>query len=156
LTSGPDNHAIHRQGSAIVLAFDFGARRIGIATGNAHTRTASPLQTLAAGGDTLPWDDIDRVVAEWRPEQLLVGMPGGHSSIVPRVRAFAAELGKRFGLPVATVDETRTSEAARVEIAAARRSGVQRRRSGKGDVDKLAACLIAEQWMSERESAGST
>jgi RNase H-fold protein (predicted Holliday junction resolvase) len=43
-----------------------------------------------------------------------------------------------------------------VEIAAARRSGVHRRRSGNGDVDKLAACLIAEQWMSERESAGST
>jgi putative Holliday junction resolvase len=151
LTSGPDNHAIHRQGSAIVLAFDFGARRIGVATGNALTRTASPLVTLANASD-VPWSGIDRLVAEWRPGQLVVGLPGEHSAILPRVRAFAAELGQRYGLPVAAVDEATTSEAARSEISAARRSGLKRSRVAKGDVDKLAACLIAEQWMGDRQA----
>lgn len=150
MTSGRDSQSIDRPGGYIVLAFDFGARRIGVATGNAHTRTASPLQTLASGGDAVPWADVDRLIADWRPAQLVVGLPAEHSSILPRVRAFAAELGRRYGLPVGTVDEARTSEAARAEIAAARRSGIEQRRSRKGDVDKLAACLIAEQWMSER------
>lgn len=149
MTGARDNH-IDRPGGYIVLAFDFGARRIGVATGNAYTRTASPLQTLVASGDAVPWNDVDRLVADWRPTQLVVGMPGEHSSIRPRVRAFAAELEARYGLPVGTVDEARTSEAARSEIAAARRSGVEQRRSRKGDIDKLAACLIAEQWMSEQ------
>ena len=63
---------------------------------------------------------------------------------------FAAALAERYGLPVATVDETLTSAAAQSELAEKRRSGYLRRRVGKGGVDRLAACLIAEQWMSQQ------
>src|SRR5690606_3736912 len=70
LTGGRDNHSSDRPGGYIVLAFDFGLRRIGVATGNAYTRTASPLQTLVTAGDAVPWNDVDRLVADWRPAQL--------------------------------------------------------------------------------------
>jgi len=135
----------------ILLAFDFGLRRLGVATGNLHTRTASPLTTLHVHQD-LPWSDIDRVVADWRPAQLVVGLPQGEgvAHIAGRIREFAAALARRYSLPVATVDETLTSEAARAELGASRRSGFLRRRVGKGRTDRVAACLIAEQWMSER------
>jgi RNase H-fold protein (predicted Holliday junction resolvase) len=53
-------------------------------------------------------------------------------------------------LPVATVDETLSSAAAESELAEKRRSGYLRRRVGKGGVDRVAACLIAEQWMNEQ------
>jgi putative Holliday junction resolvase len=138
-------------GRDVVLAFDFGLRRIGLATANLQTRTASPLTTLRVEG-TPPWIEIDRVIADWRPGQIVIGVPEGDgaSTIARQARAFAAELAKRYGLPVATVDETLTSVAAHAELAEKRRSGYLRRRVGKGTVDRVAACLIAEQWMSQQ------
>lgn len=135
----------------ILLAFDFGLRRIGIATANRETRTASPLTTLRSDREP-PWTEIDRVIEDWRPAQLVVGVPEGEGAeaVARRARAFAATLGERYGLPVGTVDETLTSVAAESALAEQRRSGYLRRRTGKGSVDRLAACLIAEQWMNEQ------
>jgi len=134
----------------ILLAFDFGLRRLGVATANLQTRTASPLTTLQVDRD-IPWIELDRVVGEWRPAQLIVGLPDGAGAvrIAERARAFAQALMDRYRLPVATVDETLTSAAARSELNAGRRSGLLKRRVGKGRTDRLAACLIAEQWMNE-------
>jgi putative Holliday junction resolvase len=133
-----------------VLAFDFGLRRLGLATANLATRTASPLTTLTVR-HAIPWPDIDRVIEEWRPAQLVVGLPEGEgaAAIARAVRAFVAELGERYRLPVATVDETLTSAAAQSELTSARRSGYLRRRVERGSTDRVAACLIAEQWLSE-------
>jgi putative holliday junction resolvase len=134
----------------ILLAFDFGLRRLGVATANLQTRTASPLTTLHVNRD-IPWSDLDRVIGDWRPAQLVVGLPAGAGAaeIAARVRDFVAELTERYRLPVATVDETLSSAAARSELNAGRRSGFLRRRVGKGRTDRIAACLIAEQWMNE-------
>jgi putative pre-16S rRNA nuclease len=135
----------------VVLAFDFGLRRLGVATANLATRTASPLTTLRVR-DEIPWPDIDRVIDEWRPAHLVVGLPEGEGAerIARDVRAFVARLGERYRLPVSTVDETLTSAAAQSELASARRSGYLRRRVGRGENDRIAACLIAEQWLNEQ------
>jgi len=129
----------------VVLAFDFGLRRVGIATANLATRTASPLTTLKVR-DAIPWPDIDRLIA-----QLVVGLPEGEgaAAIARAVRTFVVQLGERYRLPVATVDETLTSAAAQSELASARRSGYLRRRVQRESTDRVAACLIAEQWLSE-------
>ena len=134
----------------ILLAFDFGLRRLGVATANLQTRTASPLTTLQVDRD-VPWEELDRVVNDWRPAQLVVGLPDGEGAvrIAKRVRAFVRALVDRYQLPVATVDETLSSAAARSELNAGRRSGFLRRRVGKGRTDRVAACIIAEQWMNE-------
>jgi putative Holliday junction resolvase len=135
----------------VLLAFDFGLRRIGIATANRHTRTASPLTTVRVEREP-PWADIDRIVEDWRPGQLVVGVPEGDgaAAVARAARAFAAALGARYGLPVATVDETLTSRAAESALADGRRSGYLRRRVERGKVDRIAACLIAEQWINEQ------
>jgi len=134
----------------VVLAFDFGLRRVGIATANLATRTASPLTTLKLR-DAIPWPDIDRVIEEWQPAQLVVGLPEGEgaASIARAVRAFVAQLRERYRLPVATVDETLTSAEAQSELTNARRSGYLRRRVQRDSTDRVAACLIAEQWLSQ-------
>jgi putative Holliday junction resolvase len=136
-------------GRHVLLAFDFGLRRLGVATANLATRTASPLTTLRVDRQ-FPWQDIDRVVEDWRPAQLVVGIPEseGAAGIAATIRRFVAELAERYGLPVATVDETLTSAAAESELTHARRSGYLRRRVGRDSTDRVAACLIAEQWMS--------
>jgi putative Holliday junction resolvase len=135
----------------VLLAFDFGLRRIGVATANFETKTATPLATLRVDRDP-PWTELDRIVAEWQPAQLIVGVPEGEgaASVARRARQFAAAIRARYALPVATVDETLTSVEAETTLAANRRSGYLRRRVGKGRVDRAAACLIAEQWMNEQ------
>ncbi len=140
----------HGSNPQILLAFDFGLRRFGVATANLATRTASPLTTLRLDRE-IPWADIDRVDRDWRPAQLVVGLPEGEgvARIARAVRAFVAQLVERYRLPVATVDETLTSVAAQTELTNARRSGFLRRRVGRDSTDRVAACLIAEQWMSE-------
>lgn len=139
----------------ILIAFDFGLRRLGVATANLATRTASPLTTLRVDRD-VPWTDLDRVIEDWRPAQIVVGLPEGDGAerIARRVRGFVKALIQRYGLPVATVDETLTSVEAEAELAAGRRSGFLRRRIGRGSSDRVAACLIAEQWMNGHAHGG--
>ena len=134
----------------VLLAFDFGFRRIGVASGNLHTRTASPLTTLTVRGD-LPWDELDRAIDEWHPGQLVVGLPDPKHArdVAARARDFMAALRERYDLPVAAVDESLTSRAAHSELKEARQAGLLRKRVRKGKIDSHAACLIAEQWMSE-------
>jgi len=139
----------HGRNPQLLIAFDFGLRRLGVATANLATRTASPLTTLRIDRE-IPWSEIDRVVGDWQPAQLVVGLPEGDGAkeIARAVRGFVAQLVERYGLPVATVDETLTSAAAQTELTTARRSGFLRRRVGRDSTDRVAACLIAEQWMS--------
>jgi putative holliday junction resolvase len=140
----------------IVVAFDFGLRRIGVATANLRTRTATPLTTLNARG-LAPWLELDRLLLDWQPAQLVVGMPPDQDSNVGRAaRAFTAQLTERYALPVARVDESLTSSSVWSALRDARRSGYLRRRIGRDRVDRHAACLIAEQWMSSRTDDSRT
>lgn len=137
-------------GPEILLAFDFGLRRIGVASANRRTATASPLKPLAHG-KALPWRELDALIAEWHPGQLLVGLPdpGTAARMADSAKAFAAALEERYGLPVATVDETLTSRAAQSELIMARQTGMMTKRIRKESLDGHAACLIAEQWLRE-------
>jgi putative Holliday junction resolvase len=137
----------------VLLAFDFGLRRIGVASANFLTCTASPVATLRVGA-RIPWEDLDRIIAEWSPELLVVGLPrdGGRDALAAQVTRFVGALEQRYGLSVATVDESLTSHAAHAALRDARRAGHLRRRlRHRGLLDRHAACLIAEQWLSERQ-----
>jgi putative Holliday junction resolvase len=116
------------------LAFDFGTRRVCVATGNALTGTATPLTTLSAQGDAL-LAAIAELVDSWRPDALVVGVPfhpdgAAHANTV-RARRFARSLGARFGLPVHEVDERYTTTDAK--------------RAGAADLDAAAAAIVLEQ-----------
>jgi putative Holliday junction resolvase len=141
------------RGAAVLIAFDFGQRRIGVATGNLLTRTASPLTTVNVGAE-LPWHEIDRIIAEWRPQRLVVGQPSSTGPVATQVAHFVDALQQRYGLDVATVDETLTSHAAHSGLRDARRAGYLRRKvRKKAEVDRHAACLIAEQWLSSQHGS---
>jgi putative Holliday junction resolvase len=121
-----------------VLAFDFGLKRIGVAVGEPELGTAHPLPAIAAPG----FDSIGKLVAEWRPAQLVVGLPvaeQGEHALAKRVERFARQLEGRFHLPVARVDERFTS----VEAESLLR-GVK-----KKAIDSVAAQLLLEQYFAE-------
>ena len=140
--------------SATLLAFDFGLRRIGVAVGQTVTHSARPLTTLISGDDGPDWLAIERLIDDWRPDVLLVGLPlssdGSESDQCRAARGFAAELGD-YDIPVQLIDEHLTSAAATDLLREARRRGDRQNRVRKGDIAAVSAALIAEQWLNERD-----
>lgn len=133
----------------IVLAFDYGTLRIGVAVGDTLTRTARPLRTIERK-TALPWEALQRLIEEYLPAQLLVGVPynvdGTETALTAAVRDFAQQLATRSRLPVALVDERYSSLEAEQELRLARRGGLKTRRVTHADVDRVAAKLILERW----------
>lgn len=141
----------------IVLAFDFGLRRIGVACGDTVSRHAAGLQTVPAGPKGPRWESIDSMMRDWQPGMVVVGLPynvdGSDSEMTGAARSFAAELACRFSIEVVMVDERYSSLEAGARLQSARASGLRRRRVAKSDVDAAAACVILERWFTETGSA---
>ena len=137
----------------VVLAFDFGRRRIGVACGDTVSRTAAPLEGVPAGSAGPRWEVIEALHREWQPALAVVGLPynvdGSDSAMTLAAREFAAELGRRCRLPVVLVDERYSSREAEAKLKSERESGLRRRRVVKADVDAAAACVILERWFTE-------
>jgi putative Holliday junction resolvase len=127
-----------------VLAFDFGLRNIGVATGQAITHTASEIATVRARDGVPDWNTVDALVRQWQPDALLVGLPlnmdDTESEMSTRAKAFARKLRSRYRLAVELVDERLTSFEAR---------GIS------DDLDTqhaIAARLIAETYLNALQS----
>lgn len=136
-------------GARTVLAFDFGLRRIGVAVGQAVTRSASALTTLPAVEGEPEGRALDRLIGEWQPDRLLLGTPiapGETSALEAPLKRFRRRL-EGYGIPVELVDEQFSSAEAHSRLTGARRSGARRRRVSKADIDSLSARIIAEQWL---------
>ncbi|MEJ2534008.1 MAG: Holliday junction resolvase RuvX [Gammaproteobacteria bacterium] len=137
------------------LGFDFGLRRIGVASGQTATCTANPLAVIAHG-DAPDWAALERLVREWRPVGLVVGLPldpeGEETDMSRRARAFARQLEARFGLPVHYNDERLTSRAAGELFASLRASGRARRKDAVR-LDAMAAGLILQNWLKRVRTA---
>ncbi|NQW94900.1 MAG: Holliday junction resolvase RuvX [Polaromonas sp.] len=118
------------------LAFDFGLKRTGVATGNRLTRTASPQPTISANNDQR-LDAIALRIKEWEPDALVVGIPfhpdGAPHENTARAQKFARQLRARFSLTVFEVDE--------------RYSTTEAISSGAKDADAASACIILEQFL---------
>ena len=118
------------------LAFDFGTQRIGVATGNTLTGSAKGLRTVAAEGDAR-FEAIGRLIDEWRPDALVIGVPfhpdGAAHDNTERARRFGRQLHGRFKLPVHEVDE--------------RYSTTEALAGGAEDIDAESAAIILEQFL---------
>ncbi len=118
-----------------LLAFDFGEKRVGVATGNTLTKTAQALTILTYNNKDQLFEKIQKLLAEWQPEALVVGLPthpdGQPHVMTAKAKRFANQLQGRYQLSVHLVDERYTSVS--VE---------------EGD-DALAAQLILEQYFQE-------
>ena len=139
-----------------VLGFDVGARRIGVAVGNALTGNASAIAVIDVHANGPDWAHFDKLLRQWRPDGLIVGDPmtldGGDQPIRKAAKAFALAVQQRSGLPVAMVDERNSSQEAARRLAAARAAGTRKRRDA--DVlDAVAAAVIIERWLSSPRDA---
>jgi len=132
---------------ATLLAFDFGARRIGVAVGTTRLRTARPLTTIDTERNDQRFAAIAALIAEWQPDRLVVGLPlhadGTPHEMTARARRFAHQLEGRTGLPVVQVDERHTTELARSALQAGGRGG----REHRALRDAVAAQLILQAYL---------
>jgi putative holliday junction resolvase len=127
-----------------VLGFDFGEHRIGVASGQMITQTATPVCILSAKQGKPNWDELAKLIQTWKPDCLVFGLAlhkdGSPSDTSKRTEKFAQHCAKRFKLPIEFVNESLSSKEvlARIET-----MGLKKR----DHIDDLAACVILETWM---------
>lgn len=132
--------------SGLLLAFDFGLRRIGVALGESMLKSARPLTVIDAEANDARFATIASLIGEWQPAALVVGLPvgldGQEHDLTHRSRRFARQLEGRFGLPVHLVDERLTSLEAEQHL----RDAGQNWQRRKANVDAEAAAIILQSY----------
>lgn len=130
-----------------LLAFDYGTKNIGVAAGQTITSSANSLTGLKAKDGIPDWNQIEKLISEWKPDLVLVGLPlnmdDTESELSARARKFGNRLHGRFGVKVEMVDERLSSFEAKGEIMA--RGGSRDYKNNP--VDSIAARLILESWL---------
>ncbi len=135
--------------SGTLLAFDFGTRSIGVAIGQRITGTARPLAAIKAQDGTPDWNIIARLLKEWQPETVIVGLPlnmdGTEQPLTARARNFANKIHGRFGVPITLHDERLSTVEARAGLF--EHGGF--RALNKGSVDSASAVVILESYFEQ-------
>ena len=141
------NASGRRLSNPTYLGFDYGMRKIGIAVGQALTRTARELDTVRVKGSSPDWRRLSEHVEAWRPSAFVVGLPldtrGGETNMSRLARQFGQTLANRYNLEVYWVNEFLSTEAARHALSA------QDRRRALAKTDQVAARLILETFLNE-------
>ncbi len=134
----------------VVLGFDFGEKRIGIAVGQELTATARGITTLISRNRQPDWDSITRLMEEWQPNAIVVGRPlhldGTEVAITKLAHRFGNRLAGRYNLPVYTMDERLTSYEAEQQLAE------EQGNYSKEEVDMRAAQIILQCWLNQQQS----
>lgn len=130
-----------------LLAFDYGTKNIGVASGQSLTGSANSLAPLKAKDGVPDWNQIETLLKDWQPDLVLVGLPlnmdGSESELSARARKFANRLYGRFGVKIELVDERLSSFEAKGEVMRAGGS----RDYKNNPVDSIAARIILEAWL---------
>jgi putative holliday junction resolvase len=137
----------------VFLGFDYGGKFIGVAVGSTHSGLAQPAATVRVRANHVPdWDQISRLVSEWRPHALVVGLPlnmdGTEQTMTRAARAFGDRLKERYNLPVHMVDERLTTRAAKDQLYAAGVAGTRH----KSRLDEVAAQTILQSFLNGQKN----
>jgi putative Holliday junction resolvase len=139
--------------SQTVLGFDYGRRKIGIAVGQTSTGFTEGIATIPANSPAGPWLKIGKLITEWQPDALVVGLPlavtGGEPEFAGYAREFGRQLKCRFELPVDFIDETLTTDFADAIIRETTAPGKRITKRRKSVRDQLAAELILKTYLHE-------
>ena len=134
------------QPNQVLLGFDFGKKRIGVATGQTITQSANPLITLSAKQGAPDWEAIETLIQEWKPNALVVGIPyhmdGSEQPMTLAAERFCRQLEGRFNLPVHHADERLSSVQAE--------SLLKEQGDSSSKIDAVAAQVILESWLQQK------
>ena len=135
-----------------LLAFDFGEARLGVAVGYEKTGMVHPLVTLRIKDDQPDWAQVEKLINEWNPTALIVGLPlnmdGSDNPMTFKARKFGNRLNGRYNLPIHMVDERLTTRIASEALA---ETGLASRKY-KAVIDQLAAQHILQTYLSQQQN----
>jgi putative Holliday junction resolvase len=138
-----------------LLGFDYGTQKIGVAVGQTITHTARPLDTVAVNSSIPTWDHLDKLMAEWHPDGLVVGLPlsadGDETPMCDEARRFGHALESRYHLPVYWIDESLTTKEALVTL---RSDGASQEKQERAH-HQVAAQLILETFLHQEHRKAS-
>ena len=141
--------------SRSIMGFDYGTKSIGVAIGQELTGSARPLRSLKANDGIPNWDEIEKLIKEWQPDLLIVGLPlnmdGTDQEITVRARKFGNRLHGRFGIQIDLHDERLSTVSAHAALRDAGRS----QRSSRRIVDQVAAVVLLQQAVDVEKSTGN-
>jgi putative Holliday junction resolvase len=133
----------------ILMAFDFGKKRIGVAIGQTVTQSARPLITIHAKDGVPDWQSVTPLIKKWQPDALVIGIPlnmdGSEQPLTELAREFANALKEQYNLPIFEMDERLTTKDARERLFT--EGGYKALQDGK--IDQVAAQLILQNWFAE-------
>jgi len=133
------------EASHTLLGFDYGRRRIGVAVGQRLTRSATPLTTVRARDGKPDWPSVSRLIEEWKPGALVVGIPyhmdGAEQDMTHAARRFCRQLEGRYRLPVHQAEERLSSWVVENRLSA--------REQADTDIDPLSAQVILQDWLQQ-------
>lgn len=131
--------------SQTLLGFDYGRRRIGVAVGQRLTRSATPLSTVRARDGKPDWPAVSRLIEEWKPGALVVGIPyhmdGAEQDMTHAARRFCRQLEGRYRLPVHQAEERLSSWVVESRLSA--------REQASTDIDAMSAQVILQDWLQQ-------
>jgi putative holliday junction resolvase len=132
----------------IVLGFDYGTKKIGVAVGNTFTKTAGPVTTIANDNNLIK--NITKIIQDYKPQNLLVGLPltlsGDTQYMSDKACEFADILEKNFNIKPQMVDERLSSKIASSMLVEKRKKKIHKAVK-KTDIDVISATLLVEQWL---------
>jgi len=136
------------------LGFDYGGKFIGVAVGSTQSGQAQALATVRVSASKEPdWTHIGRLVEQWRPDALVVGLPlnmdGSEQTMTRAARAFGDRLKERYNLPVIMVDERLTTRVAKDILYAEGVAGTRQ----KGRLDEVAAQTILQSFLNSQDKS---
>jgi len=138
------------------LCFDFGLKRIGVASGNDLLKIGNELSPIQARDGIPDWSIIEKLVKEWLPDKFIVGLPlnmdGTQSDMSLRATKFGKRLKGRFNKDVNMMDERLSSYEAKSQIQAQKGKQLD---FGIHSVDGIAACLILESWFAMKDNSNA-
>ena len=136
---------------SVLIGFDFGRKKMGVAIAQCVTNTANPLNALKIQNDHPNWEQLDQIINDYKPDLAIIGHPGKAnkktSFIADKIEKFRSVIEKHYTMPTILFDESYSTAMAKNELRELRRAGILRRRIYKGQVDSMAAKIILEQWL---------
>ena len=133
------------------LSFDYGTQRIGVAFGQSISATAKAIAVLKAKDGSPDWDEVEKLLQEWKPDCCVVGLPynldASESELLTRAIKFANRIKGRFNINCYGMDERLSSKAAIEQVVEDESSSKK-----KTAIDDIAAQIILENWLNEYNS----
>ena len=136
---------------SVLIGFDYGTKKMGVAIAQCITKTATPLNVLKIKNETPNWEQLDQIVNDYKPDLAIIGYPGKNnkqtSLLADKIEKFGSAIEKHYKMTTILFDETYSTTIARQELRDLRRDGTLSRRIKRGQVDSMAAKIILEQWL---------